>query len=117
MVESIKIVLGNTNTTNLNFGYKPQKNVQVKPSKYWKILFVFATIHAFVNMLRMADALPLSAETADLVRIRRHFPVLNQKEIPEGILSQPKINEISDNVQKGKINQISKCKILYKLNS
>ena len=90
MVEIIRFELY-PNTTNFNFENK-SKNCSSNPSWYWKVLFTLAIMHAFVNMLQLADAAPLTANSSTRPRFPRHFPVEPSKTGLE-IKSATSVNE------------------------
>lgn len=70
MVKVLKIEMF-ANKTSLNFGHNAPKVRPINNSKYWKLITAFAIVHFFTNMLRYADAVPVSND----FRLRRHFPV------------------------------------------
>ena len=70
MVKVLKIEMF-ANKTSLNFGHNAPKVRPINTNKYWKLITAFAIVHFFTNMLRYADAVPVSNE----FRFRRHFPV------------------------------------------
>ena len=70
MVEIVQFEMF-ANKTSFHFGRQVPKVRPINTNPYWKLIFAFAILHFFTNLLRYADASPVPME----LRSRRHFPI------------------------------------------
>ena len=70
MVEIVQFEMF-ANKTSFHFGRQVPKVRPISTNPYWKLIFAFAILHFFTNLLRYADASPVPMES----RPRRHFPI------------------------------------------